>query len=163
VFAVSACRNQNLRGDPPGNATAVYRHGGYQSLGVSFRPSQLTRVLEHADHPYFANPVGYCRREFPHASVGAGFAEQDGLIGRVVEADRLQVAYPAVPRAYHAGFHSYNRGGQPLAGPVDDRARALLAMTAEELNRHAAAYPDFTTTPLDEQRPPVRRVIEWPA
>jgi hypothetical protein len=162
VFAVSACRNQNLREGPSANATAVYRYPKYQSLAVSFRPGQLRRILKHAHPGYFQDPVRYCTETFPSSTLGRGFAEQDGLIDRIIEAEGLQVAYPAVPRAYHAGFHSYNRGGQPLPGPVEDRARTLLAMTADELNTRAVAYPDFTVTPLDEQRPPIQRIITWP-
>lgn len=164
VFAVSACRNQHFPPDhqPPPDPDTVYRHPGYQSLAVSFPPARLAAVLPHVCADYLTSPVAYCRRTFPTTAIPAGNAEQDGLIGRIIEAGRWEVTYPGAPRAYHAGFVGYNRRGMLLHGPIPQRAARLLSMTADELNTYAKSYPDHTTVDLDGVRPPPARVTTWP-
>lgn len=164
VFAVSACRNQYfpLGTEPPGETDAVYRHPSYQSLGVSFRPEMLREVIRHISPAYLVNPVAYCGRHFPGSQIPPANAEQDGLIHRIIEATGSATAYPAVPRAYHVGFTGYHRNGVKLNGTIEERARRLLSMTTAELNQHALSFPDHQAVPLDEQRPGISRVIEWP-
>jgi hypothetical protein len=164
VFAVSACRNQffPIGAGPPADDAAVYRHASYQSLAVSFRPDRLRAVTGHMVHGYYSDQIGYCRSTFPKATIPPPNAEQDGLIGRVVEQHRWTTAYMASPRAYHAGFIGYNRAGRALAGTVEQRAGRLLAMTADQLNAHARSYRDHVTTDLDAPRAPVSRVADWP-
>lgn len=164
AFAVSACRNQQypLGEDPPAVENALYLHRSYQSIGVSFKPRRLEAVLPHLTPGYFGRPVTYCASRFPHSVINPNHAEQDGLLHRLMEADGTATAYPAVPRAYHVGFTGYHRKGELPTGSIDQRAQAILAMSAEELNRRAHSYPDHTTIPLDAVRAPVDRVITWP-
>jgi hypothetical protein len=164
AFSVSSCRNQQfiMGHEPPGDETAVWRHSAYQSLGVSFKAERLKAVLPHARSTYFAQPVTYCRRHFPHTAINPNNAEQDGLLHRLSENAGLSSVYPAVPRAYHAGFSGYHRKGKLPPGGVDARADRILAMTAEEMNERAGSYPDHATVPLDGFRLPVDRVITWP-
>lgn len=166
AFAVSACRNQQypLGIDPPQDERAVWLHHDYQSIGVSFRPAVLEKVVPHGVSAYFTDPIGYCRQHWPATRIHPGHAEQDGLIHRVIEAAGAKVAYPAVPRAYHAGFYGRNRRGNRVyhVGTMEERADRLLAMTAAELNAAATSYRDHSTTPLDADRAPVDRVIAWP-
>lgn len=164
AFSVSACRNQQFVAghDPEPDQTAVFTHPAYQSIGVSFRPQQLRRVLPHAFGSYYANPVRYCRKHFPHTAINPNNAEQDGLLHRISEQAGLASVYPAVPRAYHAGFIGYHRSGQPLEGTVRQQADLLLAMGADEMNQRARRYKDHTTVPLDGQRDPVSRLVQWP-
>lgn len=162
VFAVSACRNQNVDVAPPERGDAVYQHPAYQSLGVSFTPQRLASILPHIGADYFADPSGYCRATFPDSRIWPGFCEQDGLLHRIAEANGWPVAYPLAPRAYHAGFHSYNRKGVPLSGGVAQRADRLLSMSAADLNAHARDYPDHTTIVLDGERPAVTSLQVWP-
>lgn len=162
VFAVSAARNQNHVGDPDPDPEALYACSQYQSLGVSFRPERLLAVLAHATPAYLRDPVTYCRRQFPRTQIPAANAEQDGLINRVVEAARAEVLYPALPRAYHAGFVGYHRKGLTLLGTVEQRADKLLAMTTEEMNAAAHSYPDHQVVDLDAHTPPPTRMIAWP-
>lgn len=163
VLAVSACRNQQfpLGVEPPSEESVAWLHPAYQSLGVSFRPEQLERVVRHAKPAYFANMIGYCKQQFPGSRIPAGNAEQDGLIHRIAERDGLTTMYPAVPRAYHAGFTGYNRRGAKLAGSIEQRAQQILAMTSDELNASAHSYPDHQAVPLDADRRPVTKLIEW--
>ena len=164
AFSVSACRNQYypVGTEPEADDTAVYRHGSYQSIGVSFRPEPLRRGLAHAVPAFFRDQVGYCARNFPHTKINRSHAEQDGLLHRVLEQEGASTVYAAVPRAYHVGFVGYHRNGQRPEGSLDERAEAILAMSAEELNRRAHSYPDHTTVPLDGHRAPVSKIITWP-
>lgn len=164
AFAVSACRNQQypVGIEPPAVEGGVYLHRSYQSIGVSFRPHRLEPVVPHLVPGYFGRPVTYCASRFPHSMINPNHAEQDGLLHRLMEADGTATAYGAVPRAYHVGFVGYHRKGEVPTGSVDQRAEAILAMSAEELNRRAHSYPDHTTIPLDAMRTPVDHLITWP-
>lgn len=141
----------------------VWRHPAYQSLGVSFRPKQLERVVRHAKPAYFANMIGYCKSQFPDSWIPPANAEQDGLIHRISEQDGLFTLYPSVPRAYHVGFTGYHRRGAALVGSIEQRAQQILSMSTEELNRSAHSYPDHQAIPLDAERAPISKLIEWGA
>lgn len=164
AFSVSACRNQNfpMGTDPQPDDTAVYLHRSYQSIGVSFRPQPLRVGLAHATPAFFRDQAGYCARNFPGSAIPRAHAEQDGLLHRVLESTGTATVYAAVPRAYHVGFVGYHRKGEAPQGSLDERAEAILAMSAQELNRRAHSYPDHTTVPLDGHREPVSTLITWP-
>jgi hypothetical protein len=162
VFAVSGCRSQNYRSDPPNHDDAVYLDHQYQSIGVSFRPEQLRRILPHLAPLYFRAPIAYCRKTFPHSTIPEGNAEQDGLLNRIAEKHGLQVAYACRPRAYHAGFVGYHRNGAALKGTVHEQASQILAMDSAEMNAAAHSYPDHAVVSLDEPLPRVSRIITWP-
>ena len=163
VFSVCACRNQfwPLDGGPPEEQDAVYLQSCYQSIGVSFTPEKLAHVVPHANQSFYAGPLAYVRRHFPHSSLKDAYREQDGLIYRIIEKGECVTAFPCVPRAYHAGFSGYNRSGLPLPGTHEDQARRILTMDAEELNSHARSYRDYQTIALDDTRKPVTRILEW--
>lgn len=164
AFSVSACRNQQfLAGhEPDPDPAAVFTHPAYQSIGVSLKPARLQAAMPHAVGPYFAQPVRYCQTRFPHTAINVNNAEQDGLLHRLSEQAGLVSVYPAVPRAYHAGFTGYHRKGEELAGTTRQQADQLLAMDADEMNRRAHRYKDHTTVPLDAPREPVSRLVRWP-
>lgn len=150
AFAVSACRNQNLQGEPP---AAAYRHPSYQSLGVSFRPDIAQRAVAHEKPLYYGDMVNYCRRLFPSSQIPPGHAEQDGLFNRIREQGRGETVYPAQPRAFHAGFYGYNRSGRKLAGSIERRSEKILSMTSEEMNAFADQMKDHEVIDLDENLP----------
>jgi hypothetical protein len=178
VFAVSACRNQNdATPDPDEPGTlwrryepgfeipwnhwdAVWKHPSYQSLGVSLTMDAVRSVVPHATQRYFFDPVGYCRRYFPDSMIPAAHAEQDGVLNRLRERAGMEVVYPVVPRAYHAGFTGYNRQGIGyLDDPPAEQADALLAYTSEELNAMAAReFRDHEVVPLHRSAA-LRRVV----
>ncbi len=163
--AVSAARNQNFPNDPEPEPGAVYLHGAFQSVAVSFRPQQLKEVLKHAGQRYYRDPIGYCRKVFPNTRIPVGNAEQDGLINRVIEASGGWVVYPTEPIAYHAGFVGYHRAGEsPMKTgvPVQVAAKALLEMDAAEMNRRAHSYPDHQVVDLLAKHVLPHRVIGWP-
>jgi len=169
VLAVSAARNQNFPHDPEPDPSALYLGSQYQSVAVSFRPWQLSPVLEHATSAYFSNPIAYCQRRFPRSRIPRGNAEQDGLINRVVEQQARvsegrsgHVAYAALPRAYHAGFVGYHRRGETLTGTVEQQADRILTMTTAEMNTAAHSYPDHQVVDLDARPGEPSRMIAWP-
>ncbi len=170
AFAVSACRNQQypVGVEPAADPTAVYQHHSYQSLGVSFRPGVVRQFTQHAQQFYYRTPAQYCQSRFPASAIPPGHCEQDGLINRVREATGGATAYPATPRAYHAGFYGYNRRGgwtEPGDGThetSEQRGERLLTMSADTLNLRARHYKDLATTDLDEHRPAVTHVVRWP-
>lgn len=163
AFAVSAARNQDIPGDPEPSPETVYLGTNYQSIAVSFRPERLNDLLfPHIQPQYFRDPVGYCRRRFPHTRIPVANAEQDGLLNRIAEQMRLSVVYPTAPRAYHAGFVGYHRAGERLLGLPEHQADRLLAMTTEQLNAAAHSYPDHQAVDLHTSLGEVTQVISWP-
>lgn len=151
AFAVSACRNQNLITP---RTEAAYLHASYQSLGVSLRPDIVDRILAHEAPEYYSDMVGYCRRTFPSTLIPAGHAEQDGLVNRVRESGGGRTAYSVRPRAFHAGFHGYNRPGTQLTGgTVEERAARILTMSSEEMNTLAGELKDHEVIDLEEDLP----------
>ncbi len=150
VFAVSACRNQNLQGDAPG---AAYRHPSYQSLGVSFRPDVAREAVAHEKAAYYGDMVNYCGRMFPGSKIPPGHAEQDGLFNRIRERGNGVTVYPAQPRAFHAGFYGYNRSGRKLTGSIERRSEKILSMTSDEMNALADQMKDHEVIDLDENLP----------
>lgn len=150
AFAVSACRNQNHFDGP---VPAAYLHGSYQSLGVSFRPEIAERIVEHDKPVYYGDMVGYCKKNFPGSLIPPGHAEQDGLINRVREQIGGCTVYAERPRAFHAGFHGYNRPGRKLTGSIEHRSERILSMTSEEMNEMAGSIKDHQVIKLDEDLP----------
>jgi hypothetical protein len=99
--------------------------------------------------------VGYCSKVFTSSIIPSGHAEQDGLINRIRESMGGRTVYTNRPRAFHAGFHGYNRPGTQLAGgTVTDRAERILSMTSEEMNALAGDLKDHEVIDLEENLPP---------
>jgi hypothetical protein len=148
AFAVSACRNQNHKGPEP---AAAYLHPSYQSLGVSFRTDVAERVTEHDTPLYYGHMVSYCGRVFPGSAIPVGHAEQDGLLNRLREESGGRTVYTSRPRAFHAGFHGYNRPGESLsAGTLEERSARILSMTSDEMNALAREMKDHEVIDLSE-------------
>jgi hypothetical protein len=99
----------------------------YCSLGVCFARAIIRQdVAPHVRRAYFEDPKGYCASNFPSSQIGAGYAEQDGLIRRIQEArgESAAIAYPYRPRAFHAGFIGYHRAGR-LRGTLSERIQQV--------------------------------------
>lgn len=164
-FTVSACRDQNAPTPPIPSThdarTVCYDRYRYQSLGVSFQADTVRYVLGAvAGSDYFEQMVETLARLFPNTSLPRGQAEQDGLFDRVLEElshrDGTGMAYPIVPRAFHAGFVGSNRSnGRALTeGSVEDRGKRLLAMSQDEMNALAdPSYRDIVRCDLELEEP----------
>lgn len=144
AFCVSACRCQNDPNPKEKEPASIYYHSTFQSLGLSWKPSMLSKVTAHARPEYYRNMKGYIRSLAPKSVYGHSWTEQDGLINRILELSPNKCIYPFIPRAYHAGFVGYNRRGTPLQGTHEERLAALRKMTAAEMNARAEEYKDIT-------------------
>jgi hypothetical protein len=148
-IVVSACRNQNTRVDHGSDPEEVYEHVSYQSLGVALRADVLPEIVRHGCEDYYRDPFDYVSRVFPCSAVPLSHCEQAGLIRRVLERHDTPCLYPAVPRAYHAGYYGKNRPVPRPDGSLKERVRALATMTAEEMNERAAGtHQDITPCDL---------------
>lgn len=160
VFCSIASRNNNSNDPVNGREDGYYlREFDYQSLGVCWHRKKLAEVLSYFDFSYFADPVGYCADMFPHSKIGRFYAEQDGLIRRVLEATKAKVAWPHKPRCFHAGFEGYNRRGKdvlPLNIEKQVEFIERVCFSDEEMRKmaiHPEHYQD--SVPID------MKVGEW--
>jgi hypothetical protein len=82
----------------------------HQGIGNCFKGAILKSLIEpDFCHDYFSNPTLYVRQYYPESLLSYSFSEQDGLIRRIIEKNRLKIAFSHVPRCFHAGFYGYNR------------------------------------------------------
>jgi len=82
----------------------------YRGIGVCFSTDKIKRFLKpHHDMRYYRNIKGYCLRYFPDSVLKGQWTEQDGLQRRIIEKNKLKVAFSSVPRCFHAGFYGYHR------------------------------------------------------
>lgn len=148
IFCSIATRNNNTQYKTDGRLEHYYLSDrpDYQALGVCFKKDILERlVAPHFCEEYFKNPVGYCLHRFPSSAIGHFFVEQDGLIRRVLEEAKLQVAFPHVPRAFHGGIYGYNRRDDNILrmNPAQrkDRIREI-AFDRDKLKKYVK-HPEF--------------------
>lgn len=122
LFCSIATANNNRKVKTTNNLEQFYvTTGDYQSLGVCFPAEAIQKlIVEHINGDYFRSPMKYCKTLFPKSSIGEAFCEQDGLIRRIEEAERIGIAFPHVPRAFHAGFYGKNRGRR-ISGSFQQR------------------------------------------
>jgi hypothetical protein len=140
LFCSIAVRNHNREVDTPDDPDGFYLTGGdYCSWGVCFDRNVLRKlVAPHVNMRYLSHPKRYLRRHFCASKVSLGYVEQASLLRRIQEAGDLPIAYPATPRAFHAGFYGRNRPGR-VSGELHERVRRLQAMIYDpDAMRHAA-------------------------
>ncbi len=121
----------------------------YQSWGSCFRKEVIMEMIyPHFNDNYLMNPTGYCLRHFD-SYLGGRFTEQDGLIKRILEKAKLQVAFPCYPFAYHAGFYGYNRQAQIMKLPYEQKL-ALIKDTVFDIEKMLKMAAPFTdSVPVD--------------
>lgn len=126
LFCSIAVQNPNRKLSLPQDAAGYYLStGDYCSTGVCFDKRILqSKIAQHVNMSYMRWPKRYVRRHFTVSQIGLGFVEQDGLIRRIQEGSPLPIAWPCVPRAFHAGFYGYNRQGG-LTGTLAERVQIL--------------------------------------
>lgn len=98
----------------------------YQALGSCFKPEMiLDYIAPHYNNSYLTNPTAYCLRNFPKSIIGSIWTEQDGLIRRIMESNKLYNAFPCVPRGYHAGIYGYNRQPQIMHKSYEEKLQII--------------------------------------
>lgn len=119
-FASIATKNHNASRKAENDLLASYTMSEYQSLGVCFPASSVSEICNEATNLFFTNPAGFMKSRFPNSTIGHFYAEQDGLIRRLIHEKKYNVIYPEIPRAFHAGFYGKSRGDK-LTGTLEQR------------------------------------------
>jgi hypothetical protein len=129
LFCSIAVRNHNRRIDTPDDPDCYYlTSGDYCSWGVCFDRDVITGLIApHVNLDYLSRPKRYLRRHFVGSRVSLGFVEQASLVRRIQEICARPIAYPATPRAFHAGFYGRNRPGG-ISGALNERVQQLDTM-----------------------------------
>ncbi len=112
IFCSIAVKNVNSNYST-GNSLEKYytTDNDYMSCGVAFKQEVLKEfILPHVNKKMFKHTYGYVMKYFGDSRFGDKWLQQAGLIRRIQELKTdLPIAYPHVPRAYHAGFYGSNR------------------------------------------------------
>jgi hypothetical protein len=119
LFCSIPVKNPNRSLTLPDQPAAYYLSSGdYCSNGVCFDKHRVqSMIAPHVNMGYLRRPKKYLRRQFPASAVGLGFVEQDGLVRRIQERSQRPIAWPCVPRAFHAGFFGARGGWQNFHPP----------------------------------------------
>lgn len=158
LFCSISVKNPNRTVNLPDELEGYYLSSGdFCSTGVCFDKHVLqTMIAPHVNIAYFRRPKKYIRRHFPASAVGLGFVEQDGLIRRIQEQSRQPIAYPCVPRAFHAGYYGYNRPGG-LEGSMQERVQRL----ADTIYQPAAMRAGATAQQIESCAPVELDLAAW--
>lgn len=146
LFCSIGSENHNTKYRTSDDLESYYlSHGDYQSIGVAFRSGRVPLFLNRLKPSYFDNPIEFCENEFPNSGIPRVYAEQDGFIRRVHIDNPYSIAFPHVPRAYHAGFYGMHRGGYldsktPMGERVDFVKK--VAFDSVEMRKRSGIYDD---------------------
>ncbi len=140
LFCSIAVRNHNRYVDTPDDPDCYYlTSGDYCSWGVCFDRAVIAGLIApHVNLDYLSRPKNYLRRHFAGSRVSLGFVEQASLVRRIQEICARPIAYPATPRAFHAGFYGRNRPGG-ISGELRERVRRLDTMIYDRTAMRGAA------------------------
>ncbi len=143
LFCSIAVRNHNRCVQTPDDPDGYYlTSGDYCSWGVCFDRTVITGLIApHVNLDYLSHPKRYLRRHFADSRVSLGYVEQASLVRRIQEICARPIAYPATPRAFHAGFYGRNRPGG-IPGALDERVRRLDTMIYDATAMRGAALSE---------------------
>lgn len=125
----------------------------YASIGVCWKTEKLKPIVKHCVEEYFSNLDGYMVKTFPGNRFAGDFAEQDGLIMRVMWDTNGVTAWPYVPRCYHMGWYGYHRpNGMRPGGHLDQKIAGLRAIVSnvEQLKIAAPDFGDIEPLPIED-------------
>lgn len=153
---VSGCLNRHVDARwlkaPPDDATAVYRHVGFQRAGTSLSRWFLPIVIEHAVKGYYDAQVAYCEMKLPDDGLTARDADADGLVRRLVRKHVRWGMYPTLARAVSMGDYE-------LEGSWREAAHELIALYADQtITGSDLAFRGITTCDLIRPRAQLKLV-----
>lgn len=164
IYSVSACENifQPDSWVLPQEPGSIYTSGAFQVWGSSYRRSRVEKILARLRPQYFEDMHGAMVEEFGEENTARTGSLYDGVMANDIASQRgMCMAFPLMPRAYHAGFEglSYGPASDALSGTPVEQADRILAMTGEELQA-LSTLPGarFRTVDLDVPLGPVRQV-----
>jgi hypothetical protein len=86
----------------------------YYAIGTCFTFNKLAKIVEHASPLYYEDMAGYIEKNFRKSKLNSPFGiqhyEQDGLIQRILDADKSQTVSSGIAKCTHLGCIGYNRG-----------------------------------------------------
>lgn len=92
------------------NRYYVKQSNEYQGIGSCYKSKMILEyLLPDFNLDYFKNQKSYITFYYPDSILDKTFVEQDGLIRRIIEKNKLLVAFSHLPRCFHAGFYGYHR------------------------------------------------------
>jgi glycosyltransferase involved in cell wall biosynthesis len=147
-FASIATRNHNNKTvRHTNNLLRTYTQSEYQSLGVCFHAKSVDRFLPYFTQEFFTDPENYIKRTFPRSRIPSMYCEQDGLIRRIIQDQKLQVVYPHVPRAFHAGYYGKSRGVKPT-GILEERINQVKLTAFDGEIMKGDSKPELLVNPI---------------
>ncbi len=155
LFCSIPVKNPNRALELPADISGYYLSSGDScSNGMCFdRQVLLDFVATHFNMSYLRRPKKYARRHFPTSRIGLGFVEQDGLIRRIQEESPHPIAWPCIPRAFHAGFFGARGDWKAFRGAAHEgmslqaRVQALTGTIYDpDAMRAAIDRPEFLQT-----------------
>jgi hypothetical protein len=154
-IAYRCSRNSEARKDVTDPNAYFTTCRDYASIGVCWKREHLGPIVAHAKEEYFAAMESYMTTVFKGNRFAGDFAEQDGLIMRVMWNQRATTAWPFIPRCFHMGWYGYHRpNGFRPNGHLDQKISALRGLISDPARLKDAA-PDFgdiepfPTTPVE--------------
>lgn len=113
IFEVIMSRNLNSADAVSDDTESYYvkeNTNDHQYYGNVFKGAMIKKYLaDHLTDEYLNDTTGYCLKHFPKTALNPNFSELDGLTRRIIEKEHLQVAFPDIPRCFHAGFTGAHR------------------------------------------------------
>jgi hypothetical protein len=97
----------------------------FSPWGVGWKREDLRYFVEHAKPEYYQDIYGYVAKTFP--GTGPNDAAWDGLANRLVKVNNFKVAFPHVPRCFHAGIYGQyrTRTSRLQDGPLAQKVNEL--------------------------------------
>jgi len=113
----------------------------YYSIGTCFARRKLELIVQHSSSRYYSDMQKYIDNTFKgnmlNSLVCVTHYEQDGLIQRVLDADKSQTVSPGIAKCDHIGWAGYNRGWDTYqklferALDFDERVKRVEAFIAD--------------------------------
>jgi len=111
--------------------------GDYASIGICYRKEVIQDIIAiHANASYYGDMFGYIGRVVGFEPYGKSWPEQAGMIRRLQLRSGKPIAFPYIPRAFHAGYYGKNRGR-------DNRPYGTIHEKSEQVREIAFNYENL--------------------